>query len=327
MLRSLTITLTLLALVAARATAADPEPAARRIVFVGDSITHGGHYIDAIDALLRLEQPTVHRELLNLGLPSETVSGLSEPGHADGKFPRPELGERIDRILEKTRPDLVVACYGMNDGIYYPPSDKRLAKFQQGIQLLRERAAAAGAKVLHVTPPVFDPLPIQGKTLPAGLAEYRQPYEGYDDVLEQFSEWLLAQRSAGWDVVDAHGPMKKRLAEMRKSDPNFRFAGDGVHIDAVGHWIIARAILEHWHALDKKAAAATSAEEAVAPYPHGPEVLKLVAQRQRVLRDAWLTAVGHKRPGMGTGLPLDQAESKATHLNAEIEALLAPAAK
>jgi hypothetical protein len=31
--------------------------------------------------------------------------------------------------------------------------------------------------------PVFDPAPINAKTLPAGLAEYRQPFEGYDEVL------------------------------------------------------------------------------------------------------------------------------------------------
>jgi len=33
-------------------------------------------------------------EILNLGLPSETVSGLSEPNHAGGAFPRPDLHER-----------------------------------------------------------------------------------------------------------------------------------------------------------------------------------------------------------------------------------------
>jgi lysophospholipase L1-like esterase len=313
--------------VAAVTCAAEPQPPAGRIVFLGDSITYGGQYIEFVDALLRLENPQVHRQMLDLGLPSETVSGLTEPGHADGKFPRPELGERLDRILAKTHPDLVVACYGMNDGIYYPMSDERLKKYQDGLRLLRERATAAGAKVLHVTPPVFDPLPIKGKTLPAGLPEYRQPYEGYDEVLEGYSNWLLAQKPQGWDVVDVHGPMKDRLTEMRRKDPNFRFAGDGVHIDAAGHWIIARQILLHWNALGDKLADATSGDEAVLRYPHGPEVLKLVAQRQRLLKDAWLTAVGHKRPGMNPGLPLDEAQSKAAEIDAQIDQLLSPASK
>ena len=103
----------------------------------------------------------------------------------------------------------------MNDGIYYPFSEERFEKYQDGMRFLRERAAAAGAKVLHLTPPVFDPVPIRSKTLPAGLAEYRQPYEGYDEVLDRYSAWLLARKADGWDVVDVHGPMKRFLAARR----------------------------------------------------------------------------------------------------------------
>src|SRR2546425_2764856 len=41
-------------------------------------------------------------EFLNLGLPSETVSGLSEEGHAGGQFPRPDLLERLARVLARS---------------------------------------------------------------------------------------------------------------------------------------------------------------------------------------------------------------------------------
>src|SRR5438045_2369180 len=93
---------------------------ARRILFLGDSITYGGSYIDYLEGYLLTRFPEKHWEIINLGLPSETVSGLSEPGHAGGSFPRPDLHERLDRALEKVKPDLVFACYGMNDGIYFP---------------------------------------------------------------------------------------------------------------------------------------------------------------------------------------------------------------
>lgn len=162
----------------------------KRIVFLGDSITYSGQYIESIDAYLAARYPDQPRELLDLGLPSETVSGLSEPGHAGGRFPRPDLHERLERVLLKTKPDLVVACYGMNCGIYYPFSPERFQKFQAGILRLRERAEKAGAKVLHITPPTFDPLPIKSRTLPAGLPEYLQPFEGYNEVLDQYAEWL-----------------------------------------------------------------------------------------------------------------------------------------
>src|ERR687894_275261 len=100
--------------------AAEERPLAgvRRVVFLGDSITYSGQFIEFLEAYLRVKDPTLRCEFLDLGLPSETVSGLSEPGHAGGQFPRPDLHERLDRVLEQARPALVVACYGMNDGIY-----------------------------------------------------------------------------------------------------------------------------------------------------------------------------------------------------------------
>src|SRR5690606_1728214 len=85
-----------------------------RIVFLGNSITYNGQYIKAIETYYRYHFPNRNIEFINVGLSSETVSGLSEPGHADGAFPRPVLQERLDRVLALTKPDLVLACYGMN---------------------------------------------------------------------------------------------------------------------------------------------------------------------------------------------------------------------
>jgi hypothetical protein len=77
-----------------------PLAGVKRVVFLGDSITYSGAYIEDLEAVLRVRNPGLRAEFLNLGLPSETVSGLSEPGHAGGAFPRPVLNERLDRVLE-----------------------------------------------------------------------------------------------------------------------------------------------------------------------------------------------------------------------------------
>ena len=291
-----------------------------RVVFLGDSITYGGEYVETIETYLRTRFPGSHPQFINLGLPSETVSGLSEPGHAGGAFPRPHLHERLERVLERAKPELIVACYGMNDGIYHPFNEERFEKFQQGIRRLRERAGAAGAKVIHVTPPPFDPLPLKGRTSPAGLTEYRSPYVGYNEVLDRYAEWLLAQRAQGWEVVDAHGPMNRYLAERRRSDPNFVLARDGVHANAQGHWLIAREILRYLGAPDE-IVSSDSPDALVNSCPRGAEVLKLVQQRQRLLKDAWLTHVGHLRPGMNKGKLLPEAERDAEELESKIRAL------
>jgi lysophospholipase L1-like esterase/pimeloyl-ACP methyl ester carboxylesterase len=301
-----------------------------RILFLGDSITYGGDYIDYVETYLLIRFPTRRWEVLNLGLPSETVSGLSEPGHAGGAFPRPDLHERLDRVLARTKPDLVVACYGMNDGIYYPFSEDRFHKFQDGLRTLHNKVRAAGAQIIYLTPPVFDPVPLKGRTLPAGLPEYRQPFEGYNTVLDRYAEWLLAQRAAGWVVLDIHGPMNRCLAEHRAQDPAYRLAGDGVHPGSAGHWLMAQPLLLEWGAPAEFASPA-DAQAMLAAHPNGKELLKLVQERQRLLKDAWLTETGHQRPGMNKGLPLAQAQEKAAQLGRQINALAmttpAPTAK
>ncbi len=294
----------------------------RRVVFLGDSITYAGGAIEFIEAYARVRNPDLRCEFLNLGLPSETVSGLSEPGHAGGAFPRPHLLERLDRVLDGTKPDLVVACYGMNDGIYHPFDEERFEAFREGMQTLREKVAASGAKMLHVTPSVFDPSPILDKTLPAGLAEYRQPYVNYDDVLKHYADWLRSRQAEGWEVVDAHGFLKRVLEAGRQRDPDFRLANDGVHINSTGHWILARAILDHWGLLAPADAEAPGAEAVLEKLPAGLDVLALVQEKQRMLKDAWLSETKHERPGMKAGLPLPEALERAEEIVARIDRLL-----
>lgn len=290
--------------------------AARRIVVLGDSITYGGTYVDFVETVVRMRAPGWGGEIIGLGLSSETVSGLSEAGHAGGKFPRPDLHERLARILAQTQPDVVLACYGMNDGIYFPFAEARFAKFRDGVHRLRAAVGAAHATIIHVTPPVFDPQPIAAKTLPAGLEAYPKPFAGYNDVLDRYSAWLVGQRTQGWDVIDAHGLMAASLARLRATDPAFTFSKDGVHPDALGHAVIARAILAAWGLRPDDGELLAH----LATHPDG-ELLTLVRTRRKLLMHAWLTATGHTRPGVPAGLPLADAQAQAAVIDAKIRAL------
>ncbi|MDB6134837.1 MAG: hypothetical protein JWM59_3080 [Verrucomicrobiales bacterium] len=292
--------------------AGEPPPE-KRIVFLGDSITQAGGYVQIIEAALIAAQPDVVREIIPLGLASETVSGLSEKGHAGGQFPRPDLHERLDRVLAKTKPQLVLACYGMNDGIYYPPDATRTKAFQDGMIKLHAKAAAAGARIIHLTPPVFDPLPIRDQVLPDGLVEYPRPWQGYNTVLDQYSAWLLGKRADGWEVLDIHGPMNAALAERRVKDPQFTLAGDGVHAGAEGHVIMARPVIDAWGLRIKADGTPDTAG--------GEGILAAVRRKQSLLSAAWLSGVGHLRPGMAPGLPLAEAQAKAAVLDDEARGL------
>src|ERR1043165_8451750 len=110
--------------------------AGRRVIFLGDSNTQAGGYINFTTYYLEKLHPRKDFDIIGLGLASETLSGLSEEGHAGGKFPRPCLFERLGRVLEKAKPEVVFACYGMNDGIYLPQNKDRFTAFQKGVTTL-----------------------------------------------------------------------------------------------------------------------------------------------------------------------------------------------
>ena len=284
---------------------------AKRVLFLGDSITYAGQYVDRVEMFLFTQYPNEKIEVINCGLPSETVSGLSEEGHADGKFPRPDLHERLGRVLEKVQPNLVFACYGMNDGIYLPLSDERFGKFQEGMRWLHDQVTKSGAKIIHLTPPVFDP----------GSATDRAT--SYDAVLKRYAEWLLEQRAKGWEVIDLHGPMSAALDERRKADPAFTFAKDHVHPNEDGQAVLADALLR---ALDPKGFASFRkllASEWAASAA-GKDYASKIRKRGRVLTDAWLNEPGHLRPGMAKGLPVAEAQTQAAGLEAQIRATPVP---
>ena len=284
------------------------DPASKRVLFLGDSITYSGAYTRFVETYFITRYPERTIEFINLGLSSENVSGLSEPGHGTKtvKFPRPDLHERLERVLAQAKPDLIFACYGMNDGIQLPFDEARFAAFRSGILRLRDAARQHGASIIHLTPPVYDS---------------HQPADpGYDDVLARYSTWLIEQRAAGWQVIDIRGPMLAARDAGRAKDPAFTFSRDRVHPNEDGHWVMARAVLTHLGARDLKPS--DTPESLVARLPEGSRLATLVRQRNELLRDAWLTSTEHKRPGVKAGPPLPEAQASAAALSGEIASLV-----
>ena len=287
-------------------------PNIKRIVFLGNSITWQGNYVNYVEAYLRVKYPGREFDFINIGLPSETVSGLSEPGHAGGAFPRPDLHERLQRVLEQATPDLVFACYGMNDGIYMPFDNDRFQKFKDGITWFHNEVVKTGARLIHLTPPDYDE--VRGKSI------------GYSAVLDCYADWLLSKKKSDkWEVIDIHYPMKKYLQAHRKVDSKFgldgfALASDGIHPGEVGHWIIARQILLYLGFKDVGKSAGIV--ESLKQNSNASKIVTLVTERQNLMRDAWLSATKHLRPGLPVGLPLSEAQKISDELTNEIFALI-----
>jgi lysophospholipase L1-like esterase len=283
-------------LLAAPLSARDADAlAGKRVVFLGDSITQAGGYVAFTTYYLERLHPDQDFDILGLGLASETLSGLSEEGHAGGKFPRPCLFERLGRLLEKAKPEIVFACYGMNDGIYKPFDKVRFAAFQAGVQKLIDQCQKAGAKqIFLITPPIYDHTPKAGEF-------------DYDTVLSEYAKWETGLKLPGVTVIDLHTAMRK--ARDGRTEP---FSRDKVHPGDDGHLLIARTLLT---AIGEKLP-----EETLATVQADP-LFKLVEQKRALRSAAWMRHVGYTREATVKPEPLGTAEADAAKVQMKINAL------
>ena len=297
-----------------RATTA-ADLAGKRVLLLGDSITQNGLYVTFLEYYLHRLAPGGGYDLISIGLSSETVSGLSEPGV---RFPRPNALDRLDAALKAVKPAIVFACYGMNDGIYHPPSDERLAAYEAGLDRLIAGVRAAGASLVLITPPVFDPLPIPQRLAKADTTAfgYQAAYPFYNDVLASFAQAGLRRRGPGVAVIDLHAGMRDALAERRKADPAFTFCPDGVHPDDRGHLLMGRLVAQGLGLPVPEA----RLEEELARI-HADPLFPLVRDRRALRSEAWLAYVGYTHGTTFKAPYVRATEAVVARLQAEIETL------
>ncbi|MBT28577.1 MAG: hypothetical protein CMO01_02870 [Thalassobius sp.] len=206
-----------------------------RIVFLGDSITMDGRYVNLFEYYIRIHYPEWQGEIINMGLSSETVSGLSEPSHP---FPRPYVHDRLRDVLDKTNPELAFVSYGMNCGIYHDFSEERFEAYKTGIMGIANQLKERKTEVVMLTPPPFDFRGNEKTILADGEAySYSKPYEAYDDVLTTYGNWIKETFSKKMHVIDIHAaiePYKEVCYDQDIVHPNFN-----------GHFVWAHALLKN----------------------------------------------------------------------------------
>lgn len=292
-----------------------------QILFLGDSITQAGLYSAFIQTWLWAQYPDLKLDIINLGLNGETASGNSEKDHP---YPRAHIHERIDRILQASNPDLVFICYGMNDGIYHPFSEQRFSDYQNGINRLLDKLEKPGRKIVLMGPPPFDlftfrqhhPVAPQdaGDDFPFS---YKTPARNYDQVLERYSQWIVAQKNRVAATIDLHTPLTRLIKSRRATKPEYPF-GDGIHPPVEGHLEMALTILDTLGADRKKTDLQlkhlTHINSSQAPSP----LWKTIQKRHRLLTIAWIEEVGHMKPNKAKTPSLPDAQKQAAVMEVEI---------
>ena len=283
----------------------------KRVVILGDSITNAGLYVSYLEHYLQKSNPKNSYDIISIGLSSETVSGLSEKEHP---FPRPCVHERLDNILKVTKPEVLFTCYGMNDGIYTPQGPKRFQAFKDGYDLLIKKARKAGVKQLVIlTPPPFDPLPISHKTVDQGNFSYRSPYFRYNNVLTDYSKYLMTINKGDIKVVDLHTSLFFYTFFKRKENKNFTLSRDGIHPGKEGHLLMAQTILR-------------SLEipfEYIEPFEYSKlekkPLFELIAKKRSLRSRGWLDYIGYTRGKTVKKDSVKDVEEKVNSLQYEID--------
>jgi len=307
-----------------------------QILFIGDSITQAGLYAAFIQTWLWAEYPELKLDIINLGLNGETASGNSEKDHP---YPRAHVHERIDRILKATDPDLVFICYGMNDGIYHPFSEKRFADYQNGINRLLDKLSKPDRKIVLMGPPPFDLFtfrqrhPVAPKNAAADFPfSYKTPSQTYDEVLQKYGQWVVKQKPRVATAVDYHTPLNRLIKSRRTAELDYKF-GDGIHPPVEGHLEMALTILATLGADRNKAESLINRLTHIHLFPDNQNSSQTasalwvnIQKRHRLLTVAWIEHVGHMKPNKAKTPPLKEAQLQADRMEVEIRRSLADSA-
>lgn len=260
----------------------------KRVLILGNSITQNGRYVDFVEYYLLKNYPNEKLDIISIGLSSETISGASEVGRP---FLRPGLHTRLDSALILTKPDLVIAIYGMNDGLFSNFDPIKFEGYKEGVFKLISKVKQAGSKLMLITPTVFDPDPIMNRVSKKGEPHYyEKPYVNYNKVLDTFSNWLMTLKTKELPIIDLHSYMNSVIKEAKKIKRDSTLTPDGVHPNDLGHYLMAKKILMDLYPEIKL----KEPNKEWTTLKSNPLFL-LVAKRRLTSSNGWLAYVGYTR--------------------------------
>ncbi len=190
-----------------------------RVVFFGDSITEQRMYTRYIQQYVYVRHPEWDVRFFNAGWGGDTATGALE---------------RLERDVLYLKPTLVTLFFGMNDGGYKVEDAPTVATYRASMTGLVKTLLAKGVRVVVFTPGCVDP-------------DRNRNFESvhYLDALETLAKTALdVAKEQGVPGVDLFHPMLTFQTERKRADPTFTMLPDGVHPNAAGHLVMAKAMLE-----------------------------------------------------------------------------------
>ena len=201
-----------------------------RVVFVGNSITHGGHYHSFIWLYYMTRFPDKPITIMNAGIGGESAW---------------DMKDRLDYDVFNRKPTYVTLTFGMNDtgyDIYMKDdakelSEQRIAKSLESYREIEERLLAKNKikKVLIGGSPYdetsrFNNFILRNKN---------------NAILKIIDAQRISSKKNGWGFVDFNQPMREISRKEQEADSTFTFCRiDRIHPDNDGQMVMAYLFLK-----------------------------------------------------------------------------------
>ncbi|MFV0591819.1 MAG: SGNH/GDSL hydrolase family protein [Draconibacterium sp.] len=211
-----------------------------RVVFVGNSITHGGHYHSFIWLYYMTRFPEMQITVLNAGIGGDTAW---------------DIEERLEEDIFSKNPTYMTMTFGMNDVGYYDfykddaqeIAARQIKKSFDSYQHIEKRMLEAkGVTKVNIGGSPYDETSkIENQVFPTKNA-----------ALLKVTDFLEASaKKNNWGFVDFGRPMMEIDLREQKKDSLFNLeGGDRIHPDNDGHMVMAYLFLKAQGLAGKKVA-------------------------------------------------------------------------
>ena len=208
-----------------------PFKEGERAVFLGNSITDGGHYHSYIWLYYMTRFPNMPLRILNGGIGGDTAY---------------DMNKRLDGDIFPMKPSVLMVTFGMNDSGYFEyngdnPKEFGEQKYQESIKNYQQMEKR------------FKDLP-DTRIVMVGTSPYDEtvqlkenvPFKTKNETIKRIVEYQKESAAKNnWEFTDLNAPMVALNQQNQQKDPAFTLCGsDRIHPDNAGHMVMAYLFLK-----------------------------------------------------------------------------------
>ena len=216
---------------AAFAQTVKPFKEGERAVFLGNSITDGGHYHSYIWLYYMTRFPDMPIRVFNGGIGGDTAY---------------DMNKRLDGDIFVMKPSVLMVTFGMNDSGYFEyngdkPKEFGEQKYQESIknyqQMEKRFKDLPDTRIVMVgTSPYDETVQLKENT----------PFKTKNETIKRLVEYQKESAAKNnWEFTDLNAPMTAINQQYQQKDSTFTLCGsDRIHPDNDGHMVMAYLFLK-----------------------------------------------------------------------------------